>query len=166
MNHPSPTATTGWRRWKIVGLGAALVGALSLAACHHGGIGGHHHRHGAHGQMSPEQAAKRVDKMVNWVLDDVDATDEQKSKVSALAKGALQDLQPLRIQHHAARNKAIELLTQDQIDRQAMEQLRAQEIDLAEQASKRLTAALADIAEVMTPEQRRKLAEQYKKRWS
>lgn len=169
---PTSTATPArrrWRGWKLAGLGAAIAGVLSLAACHPGGPGWHHgHRghHGAHAQMSPEQAAKRIDKAVNWVLDDVDATAEQKSRVAGLAKEAAGELMPLRAQHHAARGQAIGLLTADSIDRAALEQVRADELRLAEQASRRVTQALADIAEVLTPAQRRQLAEQFRKRWS
>ncbi len=40
-----------------------------------------------------------------------------------------------------------------------LEALRANQLQLAEQASKRFTQALADIADVLTPEQRKQLAE-------
>jgi protein CpxP len=154
----------GWRGWKFAGIGAAILGALALSACHHGGPGWHHGPGAMSGQMTPEEASKRIDKAVNWVLDDVDATADQKQKVSGIAKGALADLIPLRDQHHAARVKALELLSQTTIDRAAMEQLRAQELQLADTASKRVTQALADIADAITPEQRQKLVEQFKKR--
>lgn len=159
------THKSGWKRWRIAGIGAAIIGALSIAACHHGGPGWHHGPGAMHSEMSPEQASKKIDKMVNWVLDDVDATSEQKQKVSAIAKTALTDLMPLRDQHRAAREKAIGLLTESSIDRTALESLRAQELQLAETASKRMTQAVADIAEAITPEQRQKLAQQWRKRW-
>jgi Spy/CpxP family protein refolding chaperone len=49
------------------------------------------------------------------------------------------------------------LLTQPTIDRAAIEALRVEHLALAEAASKRFTQALADVAEVLTPEQRRKI---------
>lgn len=165
MNDRTPSPRKRWFTWKRAGIGAALVGMLGLAACHHGGPGWHHGHHGGHAQMTPEEAGKRIDKAVNWVLDDVDATAEQKTKVSAIAKDALRELMPLRDQHRAARNQAVDLLTRDSIDRQALEVLRADEMRLAEQASRRVTQALADIAEAVTPEQRRKLAEQFRRRF-
>lgn len=161
---PAPTRRRRWRGWKIAGIGAAIAGVLSMAACHHGGPGWHHGP-GAHGQMTPEEASKRIDKAVNWVLDDVDATAEQKSRVAAIAKDAMRELMPLRDQHRGARDKAIALLSGERIDRGALEQVRADEMRLAEQLSRRVTQALADIAEVMTPVQRRQLAEQLRKRW-
>ncbi len=151
------------RRWKLAGIGAALAGALTLGACHHGGWHGHHHP-GMHGQMDPQEAARRIDKTVNWVLDDVKASPEQKQRVAEIAKAAMNDLMPLREQHRAARARAVELLAQPVIDRAAAEQLRAQELQLAETLSKRVTQALLDAAEVLTPEQRGQLAQQWKKR--
>jgi Spy/CpxP family protein refolding chaperone len=58
----------------------------------------------------------------------------------------------------AARMRAVELLTRDTIDRGAIEALRADQLQLAEQASRRIAQALADAAEVLTPAQRKELA--------
>jgi periplasmic protein CpxP/Spy len=146
------------RRWAIAGIGGALAaGLLTLSAFGNGGPGGHghhgHHRHGMFSEMTPEQASKRIDKMVNWVLDDVGATAEQKQRVAQIAKEAVQEMMPMRTQHKAARGRAVDLLAQPTIDRAAIEQLRVEEMQLGEAASKRLTKAIADAAEVLTPEQ-------------
>ena len=58
----------------------------------------------------------------------------------------------------------MDLVAQPTIDRAAIEQLRADELQLAETMSKRVAKAIADAAEVLTPEQRVKLAGQWKKR--
>jgi Spy/CpxP family protein refolding chaperone len=50
------------------------------------------------------------------------------------------------------------------VDRAGMEKLRAEQIALADTASKRVTQALGDAAEVLTPAQRQKLAERMKER--
>jgi len=63
-----------------------------------------------------------------------------------------------------ARLQAVALLSQPSIDRAAIEALRANQLQLAEQASKRFTQALADVADVLTPEQRKQLAERMR-RW-
>jgi len=73
-------------------------------------------------------------------------------------------LLPLRAKMHDARRQAIELLSQQNIDRAALETLRTEQLKLAEQASQRLTQALADVADVLTPEQRQRLAERIN-RW-
>ena len=53
----------------------------------------------------------------------------------------------------------IELLGQETIDRGALESLRVQELELAEQASRTLVAGIADVAESLTPAQRAELLE-------
>jgi len=65
----------------------------------------------------------------------------------------------VREKARAARKQAVGLLAADHIDRGAIETLRAEQIQLAEQASKRFTQALADVAEVLTPAQRKQIAE-------
>lgn len=147
------------RRWILATLGITAV-AAGVAAYAQGGPGmGWGHHHGWSASMDPEEASRRIDKMVEWVLSDVNATADQKSRVAAIAKAALKDLQPLREQHRAARRQAVTLLSQRSIDRGALEQLRVQEMASAEAASKRVVQALADSAEVLTPEQRGQLAE-------
>jgi protein CpxP len=154
------------RRWILAGLAATVVGALSLAGISYADNGGawrgHHGGIGMHGAMDPAQMERHVDDMVNHLL--ADGTSEQKAKVAAIAKAALTDLQPLREKHHAAHEQAIKLLTARSIDRAALERLRAEELQLADQLSRRLTQAFADSAEVLTPEQRAKLAEHFKNR--
>lgn len=155
------------RRWLLAGVAAAVVSTLSFVGISHANEGpgcrGHHHGMGMHHDpMDPEMAAKHIDGMINRLLKD--GTPEQKAKVATIAKAAMSDLRPLREKHKAAREQAIKLLTQETIDRAALEQVRADELQLAEQVSKRLTQALADTAEVLTPAQRGKLAERMKKR--
>jgi len=74
-------------------------------------------------------------------------------------KGAARELLPLRAKMHDARRQAVELLSGESIDRAALETLRADQLKLAEQASKRFVQALADVADALTPEQRKQLAE-------
>jgi periplasmic protein CpxP/Spy len=157
------------RRWAIAGIGAALTaGLVTLSALGQGGPGsfGHHghHGHGRWAEMTPEEASKRIDKMVNWVLDDVGATADQKQRVAQIAKDAAQELRPMHKQHKDARSKAVDLFSQPTIDRNAIEQLRAEELQLGETVSKRISKAIADAAEVLTPEQRVKLVAEWTKR--
>ena len=74
-------------------------------------------------------------------------------------KSAARDLLPLRSRFHDARRQAIELLAATTVDRGALERLRAEQLVLAEQASQRFVQALADVADVLTPAQRKELAE-------
>ena len=55
--------------------------------------------------------------------------------------------------------QGIALFTAASIDRNAVEQLRVKRIQHADTVSKRITQALTESAEVLTPEQRKKAAE-------
>lgn len=152
------------RRWTIAAATATLIAAGSWAGISHaedgGDWGGHHH--GMHGDATPEMNAKHVDRMVAHLL--ADATPEQKSKVTALANAAFADLQPLRAKRRAAHAEGIKILTEATVNRAALEQVRMNEMQLAEQTSKRMMQALADIADVLTPAQRVKLADHFSHR--
>ena len=149
-----------FRRAAIATLIAGLAGGIGVKAFAHGGPGGWH-RGGGYmgGPIDPAQMEARVDRMLKHMYIDIDATEEQKRKIDPIVKGAAKDLIPLRQQIRAARKQAIELFTKETIDRAAIEKLREEQIKLAAQASKRFTQALTDVAEVLTPEQRKQLAE-------
>ena len=149
------------RRWTLAGAAAATAASIGAAFAWHGPA----RAHGAFGKrgqfgegMDPEAMGKRIDAMVQWMLADVDATPEQRSKISAIAKAAATELAPLRSQHHEARRKTVELLTQPTIDRAQIERVRIEQMQLGDTATRRMTQALLDAADVLTPEQRAKLA--------
>jgi Spy/CpxP family protein refolding chaperone len=71
---------------------------------------------------------------------------------------------PLREKHREARRAVMELLAKPNVDRAAIEAIRAQEIQSADAMSRRFVQSLADVAEVLTPEQRAQLAEKMKSR--
>ena len=58
-----------------------------------------------------------------------------------------------------ARQQALELLSAEKVDHAAIENLRAAQIAMMDSASRRLSQALADAADVLTVDQRKKLAE-------
>jgi protein CpxP len=161
---PAPShAPRTRRRWVIAATIAGVLSVLSVAgigyAKENSDMMGHH---GMHHPMTQEGMSKHIDKMVDHIL--TDGTQEQKDKVRAIAQGALKDLYPLHEQHRTAHQQVVKLLTQPSIDRAALEQVRADEMRLADQVSRRITQAVADAAEVLTPEQRMKLADHMKKR--
>ena len=117
----------------------------------HGGMFG--------GPLTPAQIDDQIDRVSKHLAIELDANQEQQVKIANIAKAAVADLRPLREKLEAARPQAISLLTAPTIDRTAIERLRAEQVGLAETASKRLAQALADAAEVLTPEQRQKVAE-------
>lgn len=148
---------------------AALAGVFAAAAA---GIGFKAHAHGGWRRrgfmdepLDPAKLDERLDRMLKHLYVEIDATDAQKEKLGPIVKDAVKDLRPLRAKMRAARKDAVGLLTQDSVDRAAIEKLRAEQMQAAEQASKRLARALADAAEVLTPAQRKQLAEHIGRRW-
>jgi Spy/CpxP family protein refolding chaperone len=133
----------------------------------HGGAHAHGGRwgRGRHGEpMDPEAMGRRIDGMVQWMLADIDATDEQRTRVAQIAKAAAAELAPLRAQHFDARKKTVELLARPTIDRAQIERVRVEQMQLGDQVTKRMTQALLDAADVLSPQQRVKLAERWEQR--
>jgi Spy/CpxP family protein refolding chaperone len=158
-----------WRRIAI----AALVGSLGAgigmqAFAHGGGFGGGFGPGGWHmdrgGQTDPEAVKRRTDASVRWMLADVNATDAQREKIAAIVEATRKEMAPLREKHREARRAVMELLAKPNVDRAAIEAIRAQEIQSADAMSRRFVQSLADVAEVLTPEQRAQHAEKMKSR--
>jgi protein CpxP len=151
---------------------ATLIGGIAAgigfkAYAQGSGCGWHRCGHAA-GPLDPATVDQHLDRALKHLYVEIDATDEQKQRLEPIVKQAVKDLLPLRDKAHAARQRAVELLAADRIDRGAIEALRAEQIQLAEQASKRFTQALGDVAEALTPAQRKQLAERmesFGRRW-
>lgn len=166
---PAPSADKPrrrfFRRTAIATVIAALATGVGLTAFAYGHGGGGWHRGafmGAH--LDPAKLDAHLDRMLKHLYVEVDATDAQKQQLGPIVKAAARDLLPMRERMRDARLQAVAVLSQPSIDRAAIEALRANQLQLAEQASKRFTEALADVADVLTPEQRKQLAERMS-RW-
>jgi Spy/CpxP family protein refolding chaperone len=139
------------------------LAALSTAAAGMAGLGlsafarGRHHGGEA---MSEEH----LDRMLKHLYVEIDATDAQKQRLDPIVKQAASDLRPLREKVRDARRRGAELFSAETIDRGAIERARVEQIGTADAASKRFTQALTDVAEVLTPEQRKKLAARFARR--
>ena len=136
---------------------AALL-ATSLAAVSMIGYASGHDAHdgrGMHGDAYTQVNVTHLHAIVEHVMDR--ASPEQKTKIDVLVAAAKPELQSLDAQAMAAHRQTVELLLQDNVDRAAVEQAQASEIQAADQLAKRINQALADLAELMTPEQRAQL---------
>jgi Spy/CpxP family protein refolding chaperone len=154
----------------ILALGLGLVGAGAFASSSFSeGMGfGPGFGHGGHGfwrggpfggGFDPAQAEARADRMVRHIAVEVDASTEQQEKLRGIVRNAVKDMLPLREKMVEARQQARNLLIGQTVDRGAVEKLRSDQIGVADALSKRFTQAITDAAEVLTPEQRRKLSE-------
>lgn len=168
-----PKANWG-RRIVIGGLAAAAVAGVGLAAATGGefgrgmgrqgwGMDGHGWGRGGpgmHASMGRGFGEYRLERM----LEGLDATPEQADKIRAIVDAARDDLMPALDGMRGTREKVAEMLGAPTIDRAAAETLRAERVAAMDQASRRLTTAILDAAEVLTPEQRAKLVEHLKER--
>ena len=150
-----------FKRAAIATLIGGVAAGIGYKAFAHGGYGGWHRGGFMAGTFDAAAIDEHLDRMLKHFYVEIDATDEQKQKLAPIVKQAAKDLLPLREKAHDARKKAAELLTQDSVDRTAIETLRTEQLQLVEQGSRRFTQALADVAEVLTPAQRKQIAQHF-----
>jgi protein CpxP len=129
--------------------GIVAVAATGMGGIHHGMMGGSH---------SAADVSAHVDHVLKHLYVEIDATDAQQAQITPMVHQAVNDLLPMHAQLQAAHAQAIQALMQDTVDRSALEAARVAHLQLADQASKRLTQLLADVDEVLTPAQRTALA--------
>ena len=125
----------------------------------HAKWGGRHHKRGfGHFEnMSAEEIEKNISRAVRHVAIEVDATPEQTEKITRLMVAVAKDMQPLRSTFKASGKQMHNLLLEPTIDRAALEKIRTDRLADADKASKEMVEAIAEVAEVLSLEQRQKL---------
>ncbi len=160
---PSPGEDRSRRRFfRRAVIATLIIGAASgigVKAFAHGGFGGWHRGGFMGGPIDPARLDAHLDRMLRHLYVEIDATDTQKQQLAPIVKSAVQDLLPVRARLQEARRQGLALLSRPHVDRTALESLRDEQVKLVDQASRRLTKALADVADVLTPEQRSQIAE-------
>jgi Spy/CpxP family protein refolding chaperone len=151
-------------RLTVGSLIVAVAAAVALPAMAQGPGHGPMHA-GHHGARGHDRADGPLGgRMLERLLDRVKATDTQRTEVRRIAEAAQKDL---RAQHESARGERaalVGLLAQPEIDPAAVEAQRRKDLARHEQASKRMTQAMLDIAKVLTPAQRAQVAEEMRQR--
>ncbi|ODR91448.1 Spy/CpxP family protein refolding chaperone [Sinorhizobium alkalisoli] len=155
----------GWgRRAAIGGLAAvAVVGAVGYAAARSDDFGFGMARFGGH-MMHAHMGGGFMEHRIGSVLDELDATPEQEDKLWDIIDKARAEIRPTIRDFRETREEVIDLLGASTLDRAAAEKLRSERVAAIDEASRKMTTALLDAAEVLTPEQRAKLAERLKER--
>ena len=126
----------------------------------HGHGMGHHGMGGGMFGGSPEHVGRMVDHM----LDGLNATDPQRSQIKQIASAAAVDLKAQAEAGRALRERAMQVFSAPNVDANAVEQVRQQMLQQHDQMSRRMSLAMIDIARVLTPEQRARIAERMRDR--
>jgi Spy/CpxP family protein refolding chaperone len=156
-------------RLYLAGLSLALAGAFAtnvLAAPGGPGMMGHGAMmaqgpmggpggHGGHGGPGGGMFGGMMMRM----LDRVSATPEQRTQIQQIMQKQAGEMGAQRVAGRALRQQAMALFAQPQVDADAVEALRQKQLALHEAASKRMTTAMLEISRVLTPEQRKQMAE-------
>lgn len=108
---------------------------------------------------SPAALADHLAQFSQHLYTETGATAEQKAQLDPILRQASTDLAALHAQLQDSHAKALQALTQDRVDRDALESARAEHVRLFDLASQRMTRLAADIADVLTPAQRKALAD-------
>ena len=104
--------------------------------------------------FDPAKFQQRIEKRVDKALGGTDATADQKKKVTDILQAAFKDMKGLhdqRVENRKAMEAAMQAPT---IDPAKIEQIRAEQMKIADASSKRFTKALADAGNVLNASQR------------
>ena len=136
----------------------AVALAAAVAGASYAGSGAGFHPSAHPGPLAMDAAAMdaHIDQMVAQLAGD--ATPDQQARVAAIAKRAMADLRPLHEQRRQTYARAHALLMAPVVDRAGLEQLRAAQVQQFDAGSRRILEAVADAADVLTPEQRARFA--------
>ncbi len=154
----TPSGRSRARRWApllatitIAVAGAAAVVPLAVQAMP-----------GGPGMMGGEHGGHFMGRMLERMLDQVGATEAQRTQIRQIAQLAQADMKAQMEAGRALRDQGLALMSAPTLDAVAAEALRQQMLAHHDQASRRMLQAMLDIGNVLTPEQRVKLAEQMK----
>lgn len=155
------------RYHRVRSFGKALMAVLAvsgLAACGHGWHDGGPAAFMSGKPVDAERMSKFADKRLQHMLDEVKASDAQKAKASEIAKTTVAKGVPLAEKMRDNHQQLGKLMLAATLDKAAIETLRAEQMRLADEVSKLATQTILEISELLTPEQRAKLAEKMEKR--
>jgi Spy/CpxP family protein refolding chaperone len=104
--------------------------------------------------FDPAKFQQRIEKRVDKALGSTDATADQKKKVTEILQTAFKDMKGFhgqRVENRKAMEAAMQAPT---IDATRIEQIRAEQMKIADASSKRFTQALVDAGNVLNASQR------------
>jgi len=105
-----------------------------------------------------------MDGMLPRLLDRVNATPEQRTQIQQILERDRGERQAQRQARQAMQDEAMTLFSQPTVDANAVQALRQKQMAMHDAASKRMTESMIEISRVLSPEQRKQMAEQMRQR--
>lgn len=140
-------------------------GACISEADSHRGFG--HHRRGrgwfGRDRHDPEDAKEHLQFAAGWMMRKLDVEEPAREQIRARLDAAFDELHPLVLKHRESKGAWVEAVLGEQVDREALARQREETIDAAEDAIEIMSDAMADISELLTPEQRAQIAERIRR---
>ena len=137
-------------------LAALLAGSLAITA---GGVAAYADNAKT---FDPARFNQHIERRVDKALTGTDATADQKKQVAGILENAFKDMKPLHAQRVENRKAMEAALQAPTIDPARIEQIRAEQMKVADQSSQRFTKALTDAGNVLSASQR----QAFFKNWS
>ncbi len=97
-------------------------------------------------------------RMMEHMLDAANATADQRSQIKAIAERTKADMKAQHDSGKALRQQTMQLFAEPVVDANRAEALRQQMLQQHDQGSRRIMQAMLEISRVLTPEQRKQLA--------
>ncbi len=137
--------------WIRVARISALAVVLSGAVVGLAGFGWHCHGHGF--------AKEMVDRHLSKVMDKLDATPDQRLKVTAIEEKLFADFKTMGQGHKQAFSQVIAQFGQDQLDPTAVDNAFAAQKQNREKLQQDVRQAILDVHAMLSPAQRQKLVQ-------
>lgn len=150
-----PTA----QQWALGGLLAAATFSVVVSLSAWAGQDESYQRPPMSGAMHQGPMMPFTGKGLDRMLSHLDATAAQKDQIKKISDAAAPDLKKLRDEGQALHEQGLKLWAAPKLDAAAAEQLRQKMAAHHDQMSKRMLQLMLDVGQVLTPEQRAKMAQ-------
>ncbi|MFZ5572370.1 MAG: Spy/CpxP family protein refolding chaperone [Thermodesulfobacteriota bacterium] len=106
----------------------------------------------------------KMGRQTNYILQQIEATDEQRAKINSHLNDLASESAKVTKEYKMLMDRLITAFEDENMNRQGFEVIRDERLERFKSSSDRMVDAIASIHEQLTPEQRRKVAELWRKK--
>jgi periplasmic protein CpxP/Spy len=165
----TPAGPAPVRRWYgvpaaaiVLALGVGAAGVIGSQAVADGKDSGGWRNHAR--MEDPAAREQRMERGIRHLAVEIDATAEQQAALIELASGTIKDLHAFRDMMRDDAGELASLLTAATVDRNAIEAFRLEKMAELDKLTSQLVDVAAKAGEILTPEQRTKIAAFFEER--